>query len=293
MIPAHLLPELRELEVTTRRAMQTARLGPYTSRSSGPGFDFDQHLPYRAGDDVRRIDWNVTARLNAPYLRQTHAERELDLVIAVDVSRSMQVGSRPRSKREVMTFVTASLLFSAAGAQINAGFLAFGDRVLRWSPPRHASGRSWQLLEELWDVQGVEAPTALLPAVRHLSAALQRTALVVLVSDFFTADDPFATAELRTLAAAHDVVAVVLDDPTDATLPDGRGYLRVRDVETGGEMTVALTPRNRRVYAEAVARHRRLIVDACFRLGMESVLVRSDEAILQPLMDLFLRRKRG
>src|SRR5687768_10810419 len=147
MIPAHVMRELRYLEVSTPRAVRNARVGPYTSRARGRGFDFDEHLPYRIGDDVRRIDWNVTARMNAPYLRETHAERELDLIMAVDVSPSMQIGSGVYSKRDVTTFVTASLLFSAAADQINAGFLAFSDRVLSWAPPRRASGRAWRMIE--------------------------------------------------------------------------------------------------------------------------------------------------
>ena len=104
----------------------------------GTGFDFDEHRPYRPGDDVRRIDWNVTARLNTPFLRQTHAERELTVIVALDLSPSMMLGSSRYSKKEVMMFIAASLLFSATSDQINVGFLAFSDRVLQWLPPRRA-----------------------------------------------------------------------------------------------------------------------------------------------------------
>jgi len=135
MIPPHMLRELRYLEISTAKAVRNVRIGPHTSRSRGSGFDFDQHLAYRPGDDVRRIDWNATARLNTPYVRQTHAERELDVVMALDLSQSMAIGSSRYSKKEVTTFVAASILFSAASDQINAGFLTFSDRVLRWAPP--------------------------------------------------------------------------------------------------------------------------------------------------------------
>ena len=123
--------ELRYIEVATARKIRNLRVGTYTSPLRGPGFDFDEHQPYRPGDDVRRIDWNVTARLDAPFVRHTHAERELNMMVAMDVSRSMALGTSHYSKREAMTFITGSLLFSALSNQINTGFLAFADRVLR------------------------------------------------------------------------------------------------------------------------------------------------------------------
>src|SRR6266581_9312737 len=136
MIPPAVMQELRYIEIYSARKIRNLRIGPYTSPLRGPGFDFDEHRPYRPGDDVRRIDWNVTARMNAPYVRHTHAERELNVMIALDVSRSMELGTSHYSKKEVMTFITGSLLFSALADQLNTGFLAFGDRVLASSPPR-------------------------------------------------------------------------------------------------------------------------------------------------------------
>lgn len=291
MIPSHLLKELRYVEVSTSRAIRTARVGPYTSRTRGPGFEFDQHLPYRPGDDVRRIDWNVTARVGAPYVRQTHAERELNLVIAMDLSRSMELGAEGRPKKEVLMLVAGSLVFSAARDQINIGLLAFGDGVLAWSPPRHASGRTWHLLEELWAVDPKPVPTKMVPAVRHLQTHLTTATVVVFVSDFLTQDDGLQSAELRTLATTHDVIAVVVEDAADATLPSGRGYVRMRDVESGAVMQVALSARNRQAYAEAVAGRRRSIVAACHRLGIDIAFVRPGEHVVQPLIELLSRRK--
>ena len=291
MIPAHVLRELRYLEISTARAIRTARVGPYTSRTRGAGFDFDQHLPYRPGDDVRRIDWNVTARLNSPFVRQTHAERELDVIIAVDASRSMAVGGGQYSKKEVLTFVTGSLLFSAAGDQINTGFLAFADRVLAWSPPRRASGRSWHILEELWDIEPPATRTALVPALRHLATNLRTMSVVVIVSDFFVEDDLFDRPELRTLAATHDVIAVVVEDPVHGTLPQGSGYARVRDVESGAAAVVALNARTRRAYLAAADTRRRQFASDCYRLGMECAFVQPGASVMQPIIDLFARRK--
>src|SRR5438477_12279511 len=136
MIPAAVMRELRYIEVYTAKKIRNLRVGAYTSPLRGTGFDFDQHQAYRPGDDVRRIDWNVTARLNAPYVRLTHAERELNVVVAMDLSRSVELGTSKFSKKETLTFISGSILFSAISDQINAGFLAFADRVLAFTPPR-------------------------------------------------------------------------------------------------------------------------------------------------------------
>jgi len=151
MIPEHVMRELRYIEVYTGKRIRNLRVGPYTSPQRGPGFDFDEHQPYRHGDDVRRIDWNVTARMGAPFVRHTHAERELNVMIAIDVSRSMELGAAGRSKKELMTFITGSLLFSAVSDQINTGFLAFSDRVLEYSPPRRTRAAAWSVLD-IWHV---------------------------------------------------------------------------------------------------------------------------------------------
>ncbi len=131
MIPEHVMHELRYIEVYTGKKIRNQRVGAYQSPLRGSGFDFDEHQPYRPGDDVRRIDWNVTARMDAPYVRHTHAERELNVMIAMDVSRSMDVGSTKYSKKEALTFITGSLVFSALSDQINTGFVAFADQRAR------------------------------------------------------------------------------------------------------------------------------------------------------------------
>src|SRR5207249_6649818 len=191
MIPEHVMRELRYIEVYTGKRIRNLRVGPYTSPLRGPGFDFDEHQPYRHGDDVRRIDWNVTARMNAPFVRHTHAERELNVMIAIDASRSMELGAAHRSKKELMTFITGSLLFSAVSDQINTGFLAFSDRVLEYQPPRRTRAAAWSVLERCWALSPRPGPTALLPAVRHLLTALKRMSVVFIVSDFISGEDLF------------------------------------------------------------------------------------------------------
>ena len=291
MIPADVLRELRYLEVYTARKIRNLRVGPYTSPLRGTGFDFDEHRPYRPGDDVRRIDWNVTARLNTPFLRQTHAERELTAIVALDLSPSMLLGSSKYSKKEIMIFIAGSLLFSATSDQINVGFVAFSDRVLQWIPPRRASGRAWQTLEQLWAIRSSGARTAIRPAIQHLVATLRSMSMVYLVSDFITGEDVFGGGEMRALAARHDVIAVIPEDPAELKLPEGHGAIRLRDPESGRAVSVALNSRTRQAYAEAVARRRSALVDGCYRASIDHVFVPTDGPVMEPLLELFARRR--
>ena len=241
MIPPDVMRELRYLEVYTAKKIRNLRIGPYTSPLRGTGFDFDEHRPYRERDDVRRIDWNVTARLNAPYLRQTHAERELNVVVALDMSPSMTFGSTRYSKKEAMTFIAASILFSASSDQINLGFLAFSDRVLHWTAPRRAGARGVAAARGAVVDQGVRDAHRIVPAIGHLVTRLRTMSVVCLVSDFITDEDVFGSAELRMLASRHDVIAIVPEDPAEVALPRGHGAVRMRDPETGRSLRVGLS----------------------------------------------------
>jgi uncharacterized protein (DUF58 family) len=290
MIPEPVMRELRYIEVYTGKRIRNLRVGPYTSPQRGPGFDFDEHQPYRQGDDVRRIDWNVTARMDAPYVRHTHAERELNVMIAIDVSRSMELGAAHRSKKELMTFITGSLLFSAVSDQINTGFVAFSDRVLEYSPPRRTRAAAWSVLERCWALSPRPGSTALLPMVQHLLKTLKRMSVVFIVSDFITDEELFGSHALAMLAARHDVIAVVTHDPSEAALPAGRGYLQIRDLESRRQVAVSLSPRTRLAYADQMRARRETLARAFYRVPMDHVFVPTDDSPVEPLLALFAGR---
>jgi uncharacterized protein (DUF58 family) len=290
MIPEHVMRELRYIEVYTGKRIRNLRVGAYRSPLRGAGFDFDEHQPYRHGDDVRRIDWNVTARMDAPFVRHTHAERELNVMIAIDVSRSMELGAAHRSKKELMTFITGSLLFSAVSDQINTGFLAFSDRVLDYSPPRRTRAAAWSVLERCWALSPRPGRTALLPAIRHLVSTLKRMSIVFIVSDFITDEDVFGSPELAMLAAKHDVIAVVPVDPTEGALPSGGGYLQVRDLESGRHLAVSLSARTRRTYAAEARERREALARAFYRVPIDHVFVPTDGSPVEPVLSLFAVR---
>jgi uncharacterized protein (DUF58 family) len=291
MIPEHVMKELRYIEVFTARKIRSQRVGTYQSPQRGPGFDFDEHQPYRPGDDVRRIDWNVTARLGAPFVRHTHAEREMNVMVAMDVSRSMALGTTKYSKRETMTFVTGSILFSALSDQINTGFVAFGDRVLLSTQPRRTRAAAWSVLEQAWALKPGAAVTRMLPLVRHLTLTLKRMSLIFIVSDFVTADDVLESAELSHLAHKHDVVAVVPEDSSEMALPAGSGYLQVRDLESGRRASVGLGRPARDRYAAAIRARRDALARAFYRVPMDHAFVPTAGSPMLPVLSLFARRK--
>jgi uncharacterized protein (DUF58 family) len=292
MLPDHLMSELRYLEVYTARQIRNLRSGTFTSRQRGDGFDFDEHRPYRYGDDVRRIDWNVTARLQEPFVRQTHAERELNLLIALDLSDSMKFGTGRYSKRELTIVIAGCLVFSALADQINTGFLTFTDRVISYHRPRRRRARAWATLEELWSLDPPPATSAVLPVAQYLNGRLRRNSIIVFVSDFLTGEDFGASRELKALAARHDIIGVVIEDPAEAELPSGHGRLRVRDLETRAVRTIGLSDSLRRRYRTAVTTERADLVSAFYRVPMEHVVVRADGNVAEPLMKLFASRRR-
>ena len=283
--------ELRYIEVATARKIRNQRVGTYQSPMRGPGFDFDEHQPYRPGDDVRRIDWNVTARMGAPFVRHTHAEREMNVMVVMDVSRSMALGSREHSKREALTYISGSILFSAISDQINAGFMAFADRVLMSTPPRRTRASAWTALGEAWALKSSSSKTLLLPVVRHLASTLKRMSVIFIVSDFVLADNALESGELAQLAAKHDVIAVVPQDRAETTLPSGGGYVQLRDVETGRRVSVGLGRQARAGYAAAIANRREELARAFYRVPMDHVFVPTEGSPVLPVLSLFARRK--
>jgi uncharacterized protein (DUF58 family) len=292
MLPEHVIRELRYLEVYTAKRMRNLRLGTYTSRLRGAGFDFDEHRLYQPGDDVRRIDWNVTARLNVPFVRETHADRELNVMIALDFSRSMAFGTRERSKKELTLFIAACLVFSGLADQVNVGFVAFADRVLMYAPPRRSRAHVWKVLEEVWMLDPPRGDTAILSAARFLAGHLKKVSTVFLISDFITDEDLQQARDLKVLAATHDVIGVVVEDPAESELPRGPSAISLRDLETGAAVRVGLGESMRQRYQELVRQRRVRLADAFYRVPMDHVFVRSDRSAIEPLLRLFAERRR-
>lgn len=293
MLPDYLTHELRYIEVITARKMRNLRAGAYTSRMRGSGFDFDEHRPYRPGDDVRRIDWNVTARLSQPFIREVHAERELNMLVAVDLSRSMAIGSTRYDKKELALFIAACLLFSAVADQINIGLLAFSDKVIGYWPPKRARARAWNILEQLWKLDLQPGRTKLMPVAEHLQKHLRHATMVFLVSDFMTNDDFAGATGFKVLTSLHDVIALIVEDPTEAELLPGSGAVRLRDPETGRGFRLGLGNGARQDYKELTKRRRDALTKSFYNVGIDHAVIRADESVVEPLFRVFATRRRA
>ena len=227
------MQELRYIEVATGRKIRNQRVGTYQSPLRGPGFDFDEHQPYRPGDDVRRIDWNVTARMGAPFVRHTHAEREMNVMVAMDVSRSMALGTTAHSKREAMTYISGldPVLRAVGSDQRRASLRSPTGCCCR----RRRSGRARRRGRCSSRPGRSSRPRRRRCCCRSsvTCTSLKRMSVIFIVSDFVTDDDVLASPELAQLAPKHDVIAVVPEDRAETELPAGAGYVQMRDIESG------------------------------------------------------------
>lgn len=273
MIPESVMRELRYIEVETTRKIRNQRVGAYQSPLRGPGFDFDEHQPYRPGDDVRRIDWNVTARTAVPHVRVHVPERALTAWLLLDVSPSMTFGTADRRKADVAEGVAVAIGHLATQRGNRLGIVTFGGSRDRRIPP--AAGRSGLLgLLLASRVESVEeglGETSAARALRLANAAAARGGLVVLVTDFRGPRD--WVQPLAALTARHHVLAIEIRDPREGELTDV-GELTLVDAETGREVRVDTSSRRlRERFAEAAAIDRRSVARELRRIGVDHLVL--------------------
>ena len=290
-IPDELVQELRYLEIYTGRKIKSRLIGSYTSPFKGVGYDFWEHRRYAAGDDVRRIDWNATARLGQIHVKLDHAERELNAVLVVDLSRSMEFTSQRLTKRELLLRVAGCLAFSAVADQMHLGMLAFTDQVEAYLPPRMGRRQAWRILQYLCEAQPRSGGTDLSSPIHFLTQRLRKTTVLFLVSDFLQSEI-VRPAEFQLLGHRHDLVPIIVQDPMEEALLKARGHVRLRDLESGEERVVGLSARNRRAYAEEVTRRRGELIRHFYSLGLDHVYVRVGDSFVDPLIRTFSSRKR-
>jgi uncharacterized protein (DUF58 family) len=288
--PADLIRKIRRIEITTRRAVQDTLAGGYHSVFKGRGMAFSEVRPYQPGDEIRAIDWNVTARMGEPFVKVFTEERELTALIAVDRSASQDAGLSPQAKAEVAAEIAALLVFSALENGDRAGLLLFTDRIERYVPPRRGKKHGLRLITEALAFRPRGRGTDIAGALGHLSTAQRRKAVVFVVSDFLA--EGYEQA-LAVLARRHDVVPVVVSDQVEEALPLLRGLWPVADAETGEAVLIDFSDRrSRAAYAQA-ARARVERRERIFRkLAVDAVRVRPGDDYVAPLAALFRARAR-
>ncbi len=286
--PAEILKKVRRIEIVTRSLVQNVFSGEYKSVFKGRGMEFDEVREYMPGDDVRAIDWNVSARMNHLFVKRFVEERELTVILVVDVSGSSEFGTRKALKSDVQAEIGALIAFSAHKNNDKVGLLLFTDRVERFIPPKKGLRHVLRIVRDLVYHEPEGRGTRIGPALEHLNRVLARRAIVFLVSDF--QDDGFEKA-LRVTARRHDLVAVWTADRREREIPR-RGLFRVEDPETGEETWIAASARRAEAY-RALAERRREDLARAFRAnGVDLVPVSTESSYTEPLVAFFKKRER-
>lgn len=287
MEATELLKKVRRIEIKTRGLTRHIFAGEYHSAFKGRGIAFSEVREYQYGDDIRSIDWNVTARLNHPYVKVYEEERELTVMLLIDVSGSGNFGTTVRFKMDLMTEVAAVLSFSAIYNNDKIGVVFFSDKIEKFIPPQKGRKHILRIIRELLDFKPESNKTNLSEPLRFLTNAIKKRCTAFIISDFLAPD--FEEA-LRIAANKHDVVALKVSDPIEKALPDV-GLFKVMDAESGYEKWIDTSSRlTRKAYEEWWLSHDALINNAFKRCGVDFTDLSTDDDYVKPLIKLFESR---
>lgn len=293
MIPSNIEENLHYIKLFTQKRIHNPLVGNHISQMKGHGYDFWDHKKYEFGDDTRKIDWNATARMGYTLIKNTHDEKDIDIFVIADLSNSMEYVTGSYSKKEILLYITAMLAYSALSDHMRMGFLGFTDQVEIEIAPKKSRGHLWNVLNQVWDYQpGRHAQTRVLPVLERLRRCLSRMSIIFLVSDFFFQENMFEQIVFRQIASKNDLIPIVLNDPFESKLPEGMGYLRLRDLETGQQQFVRLSDKNRLLYSEHVRARRRELIRQFYQYGLDFQEIHTNEPFHELLLSLFLLRKR-
>ena len=287
MIPRDILKQVRRVEIATRGLVNEVFSGEYHSVFKGRGMNFAEVRAYQHGDDIRSIDWNVTARTGTPFVKVFDEERELTVMLVVDVSASGDFGSRSRMKGEVAVEICAVLAFSAITNNDKVGLIIFSDRIEKFVPPRKGRRHGLRVLRELLYFQPEGRGTDVAGALGYLARVVRRRAVVFVVSDFFD------TGYQKALAVAgrrHDTVVIRMGDPRERELP-AVGYIELEDAETGEQLTVNVSdPAFREAFDHDVTETRTTLEREFRKTGIDVIEISTDLAYADRLMRFFRQR---
>ncbi len=313
MIPREILKKIRQIEIRTNRIVTETLAGAYHSVFKGQGMNFDEVREYQPGDDVRAIDWNVTARMNHPFIKKFVEERELTLMLIVDVSGSGLFGSRGQSKRELAAEIASVLAFSAIRNNDKVGLILFSDEVEKFIPPRKGRSHVLRVIREVLFFEPKRRGTDLNHALEFFLRVQSHKAITVIVSDFIGAPaaprrggekrarpqilllESLAQASFTMLRQAnrkHDLVVVQVTDPRELELP-ALGRLVFQDAETGEIVEVNTgDARKRRAFAERQAKEQEQLLRLFRRAGVDAIQLRTDQPYGTELGKFFEKREK-
>ncbi|HBX88742.1 MAG TPA: DUF58 domain-containing protein [Marinilabiliaceae bacterium] len=282
-----ILKRVRQIEIKTRGLSSNIFAGEYHTAFKGRGMMFSEVREYQYGDDVRNIDWNVTARFNRPFIKVFEEEREMTVMLLVDVSGSREFGTTWRFKKNLITEIAAVLAFSAIQNNDKAGVVFFSDRIEKFIPPKKGKKHILHIIREMIGYQPENRETDISEALRYLTNAIKKRCTAFLISDFL--DNGFEDA-LKIANQKHDVVALRVYDPREMEMPDV-GFVKFKDAETGDLRWINTSRRSSREAYNLWWKENEARVSAALKkCGVDSVSVHTDEDYVKALISLFKKR---
>lgn len=287
METSELLKRVRKIEIKTRGLSNQIFSGQYHSAFKGRGMAFSEVREYQMGDDVRTIDWNVTARSGTPYVKVFEEERELTVMLLVDVSGSGDFGSKVMLKRQLMTEICAVLSFSAIQNNDKVGIIFFSDKVEKFIPPKKGKSHILRIIRELIDFQPESKGTNLSEALRYLTNVVKKRSIAFLITDFM--DTNYSDA-LKLANKKHDLVAIRIFDQLEQEVPNV-GLLPITDAETGEVIWLDTSKQETRTKLKASGlKFEEQLKETLMRSGVDMAEIRTDHSYVKPLLNLFKRR---
>ena len=288
MIPKELLRKIRRIEIRTTHLVDDMLAGQYHSAFKGVGMEFEEVRPYQIGDDVRSIDWNVSARYGEPFIKIFREERERTVILLVDMSRSLLFGTQGQLKRELAAEVGATLAFSAIRNNDRVGLIGFTDRVEKFVPPRKGSGHVLRVIRELLAFEPSGRRTDLSAGLDYLNRVIRRRAVVFLMSDF---EDRAFERPLTVARRRHDLIAVHIQDERERRL-ENAGLMRWIDAETGRRIVVDTGSRRfRRRFTEVADERQGRLEQWLRQMKIDTIQIRTGEPYAEPLIRFFRTRE--
>lgn len=283
-----LFKQVRKIEIKTRGLSSNIFAGQYHSAFKGRGMAFSEVREYQFGDDVRDIDWNVTARFRRPFVKVFEEERELTVMLLIDVSGSLDFGTTERTKREMATEMAAILAFSAIQNNDKIGVIFFSDRIEKYIPPKKGRKHILYIIHEMLDFKPESKRTNVAAAIEYLTRVMKRRCIAFVVSDFY-AENSFQK-ELQIANSKHDVVAIQVYDQRAKTLPNV-GLMNVKDAETGHEMFIdTASAKLRRAHTEYWLERMNTLKTTFAQSNVDWVSVATNEDYVKAMMLLFMQR---
>ena len=288
METSEILKKVRKIEIKTRGLSSNIFAGQYHSAFKGRGMAFSEVREYQFGDDVRDIDWNVTARFHRPYVKVFEEERELTVMLLIDVSGSLEFGTQQQFKKDMVTEIAATLAFSAIQNNDKIGVVFFSDKVEKYIPPKKGRKHILYIIREMLDFHPESRKTDVKMAVEFLTSVIKRRCTAFVLSDFYSPND--FTSALTICNRKHDVVAIQVYDERAKTLPDV-GLMKVRDAETGHEMFIDTSSKKlRRAHTLYWMNRQQQLRDAFTKSNVDNVSIATSDDYVKQLLKLFRMR---